>query len=229
MKKLNTLIKFFVGGDKEISDEVTISYLFHRGLPFIIGICRGKIRSIGIKKSGKKLFVGSRVKLLCKQKMFFGDNVRLGNFVEIDALSQNGIFLDDSVKLGDFSKIIGSGSISHVGKGIHIGSNTSFSEYTFFGAAGGIEIGSNVISGQNVRFHAENHNYSDTSILIREQGVTHEGITIGNDCWIGAGATFLDGSEIGNGCVVAANALVNKKFPDNVIIGGVPAKILKNR
>ena len=229
MNKLNGFVKLIIGKNKEISEDMTIGYLFFRGVPFAIGLCRGVLRSIGLKKHGKKLFIGNHVKLLSKQKMFFGSNVRIGNFVEIDALSQNGVVLEDNVKLGDYSKIIGSGSISHVGKGIRIGSNTSFSEYTFFGAAGGIDIGSNIISGQNVRFHAENHNYSDTSIPIREQGVTHEGIKIGNDCWIGAGATFLDGAEIGNGCVVAANSLVNKKFPDNVVIGGVPARILKIR
>ena len=38
---------------------------------------------------------------------------------------------------------------------------------------------------------------------------------------------FLDGSSIGSGCIVAANSVVTEHFPDNVIIGGVPAKILK--
>jgi len=52
---------------------------------------------------------------------------------------------------------------------------------------------------------------------------------VGRNCWIGAKATFLDGAEIGDGCVVAAGALVRGKFPNNCIIGGVPAKILKMR
>ena len=63
--------------------------------------------------------------------------------------------------------------------------------------------------------------------MIREQGVTSKGIKIGNNVWIGAKATFLDGAIIGNNCVVAAGAVVNGIFPNNVIIGGVPAKILK--
>ena len=45
--------------------------------------------------------------------------------------------------------------------------------------------------------------------------------------WIGAKATFLDGSTIGNNCVVAAGAVVNGIFPDNTVVGGVPAKIIK--
>ena len=54
-------------------------------------------------------------------------------------------------------------------------------------------------------------------------------IIIGNDCWIGRGATILGGVTIGDGCVIAAGSVVTKSFPDNVIIGGVPAKIIKDR
>lgn len=50
---------------------------------------------------------------------------------------------------------------------------------------------------------------------------------IGNNCWIGAKTTILDGTIIGNHCVVAAGAVVKGIFPDNVIIGGVPARIIK--
>lgn len=55
------------------------------------------------------------------------------------------------------------------------------------------------------------------------------GYKIGNNCWIGAKATILDGTSIGNGCVVAAGAVVTGCFPDDVVIGGVPARILKER
>ena len=98
-----------------------------------------------------------------------------------------------------------------------------------FGAAGGIEIGDDVVAGQFIRFHSENHNYNDSTKLIREQGVSHKGIKIGNNCWIGAGVVFLDGAELGDGCVVGANAVVTKKFHDNVVIAGIPAKIVMNR
>ena len=52
---------------------------------------------------------------------------------------------------------------------------------------------------------------------------------VGNDCWIGAGAVFLDGAEIGDGCVVGANAVVKGKFEPYSVIAGVPAKIIKYR
>lgn len=49
------------------------------------------------------------------------------------------------------------------------------------------------------------------------------GVKIGNNCWIGAKAIILDGTKIGNGCIIAAGSVVRGEFPDNVIIGGVPA------
>ncbi|MDE5570988.1 MAG: hypothetical protein K2I86_02895, partial [Prevotella sp.] len=54
-------------------------------------------------------------------------------------------------------------------------------------------------------------------------------VRIVNNSWMGANVTILDGTIIGNGCIVAAGAVVKGEFPNNVIIGGVPAKILKYR
>lgn len=223
------LIKKITGKEVKLDSQVSIYYLIQRGIPYVAGLLRGSLRKIGLNHSGRKLFLGRHVRMLSKKNISFGNNVRIDSNTTIDALSRNGIFFKDNVKIGEYSKIIGSGSISDIGKGLEIGNNTSFSEYTFFGAAGGIVIGDDVIAGQNVRFHAENHNYSDREKLIREQGVNRKGIKVGNNCWIGAGATFLDGSEIGDGCIVAANAVVTKKFPANSIIGGVPAKVISER
>lgn len=72
--------------------------------------------------------------------------------------------------------------------------------------------------------------FSDIHIPIREQGVyTEGGVVIGRDCWIGAKVTILDRTRLGNGCIVTAGAVVSGIFPDNCIIGGVPAKIIKFR
>ena len=56
-----------------------------------------------------------------------------------------------------------------------------------------------------------------------------EGITIGNDVWLGMGAIIMPGVTIGNGVTIAANSVVTKNIPDYVMAGGVPAKIIKKK
>ncbi|WP_247935523.1 acyltransferase [Streptococcus mitis] len=226
---IKRIVKIITGRDIEIHPDVPINYVMKKGIIYSLGLIKGVIRSIGFGKRGNRFFIGNGVSISAKHKLYIGNNVRIGHYVVIDALSENGVQLADYVKIGDYSQIIGTGSINNMGKGLSIGKNSSFSEFCLFGAAGGITIGDDVISGQNVRFHSENHNYDNIDKLIREQGVNRKGISVGNNCWIGAGAVFLDGSSIGSGCIVAANSVVTKHFPDNVIIGGVPAKILKKR
>ncbi|MDO4702718.1 MAG: acyltransferase [Tannerella sp.] len=80
-----------------------------------------------------------------------------------------------------------------------------------------------------VGLHAENHVFSDREVPIRTQGVTHPGISIGRNCWIGVKVAILYGVSIGDGCVIAAGAVVTAQFPANCIIGVVPAKIIKYR
>lgn len=215
--------------DLKFSDEIPISYIFHKGIIHILGLFRALFKKKSLKGTKKRLFIGKKVNLFNKSKITIGNNVRIEDSVTIDALSKQGVFLGDNVKIGENSKIICTGSLSELGIGLVIDKNTSFAENAFFGAAGGIEIGKDVIAGQNVRFHAENHNFDELETLIRHQGVTRKGIRIGNNVWIGAGVVFLDGCEIDDGCVIAANSVVNKKFPKNSIIAGCPAKIFKER
>ena len=74
---------------------------------------------------------------------------------------------------------------------------------------------------------ALNHNFEDATQRIDEQGVGTKPVVIGDDVWIGANAVILPGVTIGRHCVVAAGAVVTKDVPDNSVVAGVPAKILK--
>lgn len=213
----------------KLSSEVPNSYLLGKGLSFFLNRIHGFFSKVGIANCGKNFMVGMNSKILVKRKVSIGNNVRIDNYVYIDALSTKGVYLGDRVKIGSYSKLMCTGSLSHLGVGISIGNDSSFSENTFFGAAGGISIGDNVISGQSVRFHAENHNFSDGEQLIRLQGVNHQGIKVGNNVWIGSGVVFLDGSSVGSGCIVGAGAVVTGNFSDNTIIAGIPAKKIGER
>jgi acetyltransferase-like isoleucine patch superfamily enzyme len=175
----------------------------------------------------QKVFLGKNCNISNKPNILFRKNVTIENNVTIDGYAKNKLIFGDNVKIGAYSLVTCTSHLSKYGVGLTIGNNSAFGRFTEFGAAGGIEIGNDVIAGSYISFHSENHVFSDTSKLIREQGVTSKGIKIGNNVWVGAKVTFLDGAKVGDNCVIAAGAVVNGEFPNNVVLGGIPAKILK--
>ncbi|MFI3285204.1 MAG: acyltransferase [Rikenellaceae bacterium] len=207
--------------DPNISTSYFIGFMLSKMSALVWGILY--VRRIGV------YFIHPTTKLKCKRKLKFGKNLSIDRGCFINALSNGGVIMGDNCSIGKYTTIECTGSLKYIGKGISIGDNVGLGTHGFFGCAGGIEIGSDSIFGNYVSLHSENHNYDDLDIPIRLQGVSHKGITIGSNCWIGAKATILDGANIGDGCIVAAGAVVRGLFPPNSIIGGVPAKIIKSR
>lgn len=159
-----------------------------------------------------------------------GRSVSIGRNCYIDALSVNGIHIGNNVSIGKNTTIECSGSLQEIGTGLKIGNGVGLGSHGFFGCAGGVEIGENSIFGNFVSIHSENHNYSDLNTPIKFQGVNRIGVKIGNNCWIGAKVTILDGVTIENGCLIAAGSVVTKGiYLKNGIYGGIPAKLLKSR
>lgn len=192
------------------------------------GILRG-MKLLFLFKNPKMALLGKGVSFFNTPKISFGRFMKLGNNVHISALGRIGIMIGDNVSIGAFSRVVVSTSFNHLGEYIKIGNNVGMGEYTYLGGAGGLEIGDECIIGQYFSCHPENHIASELGLAIRHQGVTRKGIKIGKNCWIGSKVTILDGVEIGDGCIIAAGAVVNKSFPANSILGGVPAKLLKTR
>ena len=110
------------------------------------------------------------------------------------------------------------------GQNVTVGKNVFINSGCCFQDQGGIEIGDNVLIGQQVVIATLNHD------LIPEKrgSMIPAPVKIGNGVWIGAHATILSGVTIGNGAVVAAGAVVTKDVPENTVVGGVPAKIIKS-
>ena len=92
---------------------------------------------------------------------------------------------------------------------------------------GPVTIGSHVNLAQSITVTALNHNFSDTTRRIDEQGISTNPVTIEDDVWIGANAVILPGVTIGQHAVVAAGAVVTADVPANTVLGGVPARIIK--
>ena len=99
-------------------------------------------------------------------------------------------------------------------------------EYSYLGGAGGLKIGKNTITGQYFSCHPENHIWTIEGIG-KYNGVTREGISVGDNCWIGSKVTILDGSKLGNNLVVAAGSVVKGVFPDNIQLLVFLLKLLK--
>lgn len=226
---VDKLLKIAGKDSFQLDSKIDMGYILLQCWKYGWMMIRGRFFSIGYQNIAKNIFVGRKVRVIEKKHLTVGKKTKLQDGVYIDALSRDGVLIGDQVVIGRNTRIECTGGLQSVGKGVQIGNRTTFGNDCMFGAAGGIKIGEDVVAGQFIRFHSENHNYSDRTKLIREQGVSHKGIKVGNNCWIGAGVVFLDGAELGDGCVVAANAVVTKKFPSNSIIAGVPARVIKNR
>ena len=110
------------------------------------------------------------------------------------------------------------------GKHISIGKNVFINFDCTFLALGGITIEDDVLIGPKVSLVTENHPLDPKE----RKGLIAKPIIIKKNAWIGANATILPGVTIGENAVVAAGAVVSKDVPDNTIVGGIPAKFIKN-
>lgn len=109
------------------------------------------------------------------------------------------------------------------GKNISIGKNVFINfDCTFLGM-GGITIEDNVLIAPNVKLLSEGHPISPAE----RHSIVPKLIHIKQNAWIGAGAIILQGVTVGENAIVAAGAVVSKDVPDNTVVGGVPAKIIK--
>lgn len=121
--------------------------------------------------------------------------------------------------------------IQHFTPEIKIGSNCHFGAFNHITAINSIEIGDNLLTGKNVTITDNSHGSTDFEHLsiepILRPLVSKGPVKIGNNVWIGDKATILPNVTIGDGAVIAANAVVTKDVPAYSVVAGNPAKIIK--
>jgi acetyltransferase-like isoleucine patch superfamily enzyme len=190
-------------------------------------LIRGHIVHWRGAQTGTYFGVGKFTQILYPAHLKVGDYVTIGDFSFLNCLSGQG------VKIGDHSSIdrnlwLSCGGAQGGGTGFfEIGHHSYIGCNAVLGAGGGgIKIGNNVLIGQSVNMHSESHVIKDASTLIRNQGISYQGIQIEDDVWIGSKATILDGVVIGTGAVIGAGAVVTKSIPPYSIVVGVPAKVI---
>ena len=111
---------------------------------------------------------------------------------------------------------------------ISIGNNVSIHEYSLLGAHGKLFVGSDVSIGSHFIVITADHIYNDLKISHKKQGLKYGKVEIGNNVWIGSRVTILNNIRISNNTIIGAGSVVTKNFPENTIIAGNPAKVIKN-
>lgn len=109
---------------------------------------------------------------------------------------------------------------------INVGDKTQVGYYLHLGAAKNITIGSNVLIASYVYITDHDHGISLPNVPYMKQPLESAPVTIGNNVWIGEKVSILKGVTIGDNCVIGAGAVVTKSHPKNSIIAGVPARII---
>lgn len=161
---------------------------------------KNKYYSLIFKSHG--LIVGRNISIVGSKNIELGNRVIIGNQNWLDAIN-NG-------------KII-------------IGNDVSLSQNVHIAAINMVSIGEGTLIGSDVLITDHNHSFDFhmSEMMPKHRPLKSNGSTIlGRNVWLSDNVKILSGVTLGNNVVVAANAVVTKSFPDNVVIGGIPAKII---
>lgn len=114
---------------------------------------------------------------------------------------------------------------------VEIGADSVVNSGCVIYTGNGVRIGREVAIAANCTFAPVNHEYRRRDITIVAQGFrpSKGGIKIGDDVWIGANCVFLDGTKVGNGCVIGAGSVVRGVLESHAVYGGNPLRMLGRR
>lgn len=168
--------------------------------------------------------MGKRVKIRHGECISFGDEVFIADGCHLR--SEGG---ESRISLGSHSVLACGVMLLTHGGTIEIGENCSVNEYCMLYGHGGLKIGNNVSIATGTVVVPGNHNFSRRDIPFKLQGSIGHGIVLEDDIWVGANVTILDGVRIGKGAIVGAGSVVTRDVQRYSIVGGVPARFIKER
>jgi len=166
-------------------------------------------------------------------RLRFADNIRLGKGVYID----QGAYLHacpGGIEIGENTYVMHNAEL-HVynfrgfeTSGIRVGRDSLIGESCIIRGTGGVEIGNQVYLSPMVHIYSNNHIIDDPDTCFVDQGLICEGVTIEDECWIGAMSVILDGVTVGYRSVVAAGSVVTRDVPPHSVVAGVPARVIRD-
>lgn len=160
------------------------------------------MRNLLARLLGKKYFIHKTVIIWNKKNLVLKNNAQIYEYAIIRA-RENKVIIGQNTQIGPFCVIL---------------------------VGDGVDIGDNVLIGPHCVFAAGQHDYKQLEKPMMEAGGISKGkIRIGNDVWIGANTTIIDGVTVGNGAVIGANSFVNKDVEPFGVYAGTPAKKITNR
>jgi len=162
-------------------------------------------------------------------KLRFGRRLLTDGFAFVGPGVTFEIGRDATVHLGRWSWIgHGSKSRAHEGE-VRIGAKTVLGQECTISSYQHVSIGRECIVADRAMLIDFDHGVVEVERPVREQGIYKRDVRVGNNVWVGYGACFLRGVTVGDNTVVGTYAVVNRDVPDNAVVAGVPARILRMR
>ena len=197
-------------------------------MPGALGyLLRGKVYPRLLCSSGGGLVFGRNVCLRHPGRIRLGSGVIVDDNCVLDAKGES----DTGSVIGDGAVLGRNTILSCKGGGIEIGDNTNISANCALLSESRLSIGRNVlIAGMTYIVAGGNHGIERTDVpIIRQPCTSKGGVRIEDNCWLGASVTILDGVTIGRDSVIGAGAVVTESVPEFAIAVGVPARLVKLR
>jgi acetyltransferase-like isoleucine patch superfamily enzyme len=181
--------------------------------PWLLGAC------------GRNVIFGQNVVLRHPHKIRIGDNVVIDDNCLLDAkgTSNQGITIGSGVFVGRNSILSCKDGDITLGDGANVGFNCELF------SASRVTIGKDTLIAAYCYVIGGDHDFTDASRPVLEQGRRSKGILVGAGAWLGAGAKILDGVTIGDRAIVGAGSVVRQAVPDGAVAVGVPARVIADR
>ena len=149
--------------------------------------------------------------------------VFFGRRLEIQIGRRGRVRFGRFVWIGDGTKIR-----CHEGEVI-IGAKTVLGQECTISAYRRVRIGEQCVVADRAMFIDFDHGVVEVERPIRQQGIYKRDVDVGSNVWIGYGACILRGVRIGDNAIVGTNSVVTRDVPQNAVVGGIPAKVLRMR